>query len=142
MVTMTEENKKRETDIFLTKGCKILVVDDEDLVRMLISDILAENGYEVYTLSVGDNAISKISEYNIDLLITDIKMPGINGIDLMCRAKKTYPYIDVIVITGYATLENEEYCMAHGAADYITKPFQFKRLLTSVDRIVGKRSQG
>jgi DNA-binding NtrC family response regulator len=116
------------------KRAKILIVDDEDTIRLLIRDILTENGYDVLEAKSGEEALNKVKDTMFDLLITDIKMPGMNGLELLTKVKTGYPDIAVIVITGYLDVKHEEYSITHGAADFIAKSSQFERLLASVNR--------
>lgn len=139
MVTRIESKEQFEEKPKPIKGVKILIVDDEDMIRMLIYDILTENGYNVWEARSAEDALNKVKEIMFDLLITDIKMPGMSGLELLHRVKMSYPDIKVIVITGYHEPRHEEYCMAHGAADFIMKSFQFENLLTSVDRTLKSR---
>jgi DNA-binding NtrC family response regulator len=134
-----ESEKQFEEKQDSLKGAKILIVDDEDMVRMLISDTLAENGYDVWEAKSAEDAINKVKETLFDLLITDIKMPGMGGLELLRYVKMSYPSIEVIIITGYHDPECEEYSMAHGAADFIMKSSHFEKLLTSVDRALKNR---
>jgi len=116
-----ESNKQTETIRTHNKKPKILIVDDETLVRELMKDILKECGYEVAEAENGEKAIAMIGESSYDLLITDIKMPGTNGIVLLQNVRVSYPDTKVIVITGYPTDEERDNCFSHGAADFIAK---------------------
>ena len=114
------------------KGNRILVVDDEDGFRMFVNDILSDHGYAVTEANSGEDALRKVHEKEFDLLITDIKMPGMSGLELLCKVKMSYPNVEVIVISGSSDPEFIEYSKTHGAADFIVKSLQFDRLLLSV----------
>lgn len=134
-----ESVKQFEEEQEPLKAAKILIVDDENGIRMLIYDILTDNGYDVCAATCAEEALSKIKETVFDLLITDIKMPGMSGLELLPKVKMICPDIEVIVITGYHEPVQEEYCMAQGAADFIMKSLQFENLLSSVDRTLRGR---
>ena len=91
------------------KGAKILVVDDEDGFRMFINNLLSDYGYDVMEACNGEDALCKVKETEFDLLITDIKMPGMNGRELLGKVKTNYPNIEVIVISGITDPEFVEY---------------------------------
>jgi len=114
---------------------KILVVDDEPLIRDLLRDILREEGYEVSVAKEGLSALKKVKREETDLVITDVKMPGLDGIKLLKEIKKVSPSTPVIVITAYGTIENAVEAMKKGAYDYITKPItpdQIKLVLQKI----------
>ncbi len=103
---------------------KILVVDDERPLTILMSRILGDAGYEVETALSSEEALEKLKHYNPNLIISDLKMPGMSGIDLLKKVKNQYPDIDFILLTAYATVENAVETMKIGALDYIVKPFK------------------
>ena len=84
---------------------KVLVADDEEIIRELAKEVLEAEGYEVVTAEDGSAALSKIAEGGIDLLLTDIKMPEIDGLRLIREARKVTPDLPSIIMTGYATIE-------------------------------------
>jgi len=129
---MTDSQKQSMDEQNPLKGAKILVVDDEDGFRMFVNDILSDYGYDVMEASNGEDALRRVKEKVFDLLITDIKMPGMNGLELLCKVKMNYPNIEVIVISGSNDREFVEYSKAYGAADFIVKSLQFEKLLLSV----------
>jgi len=114
---------------------KILVVDDEPLIRDLLRDILKEEGYEVSIAKEGLSALKKIKKEEVDLVITDVKMPGLDGIKLLKEIKKVSPSTLVIVITAYGTIENAVEAMKEGAYDYITKPITPEQLKLVLQKI-------
>ncbi|MCX5707972.1 MAG: response regulator [Candidatus Omnitrophica bacterium] len=109
---------------------KILVVDDEDVIRDVLSKYLKRYGYFVDTAEDGNIALKKLKEtpgYN--LIITDLMMPGVDGLEVLRSIKKTNPYIEVIVLTGYYTIENAVQAIRVGAFDFICKPCDFTQLV-------------
>ncbi|MGQ9745889.1 MAG: sigma-54-dependent transcriptional regulator [Dissulfurimicrobium sp.] len=106
------------------KDIRILVVDDEQPITILLSRILQQPGYLVKTAGSGREALSIIEEFSPNLVITDLKMPDMNGIDLMREVKKKRPEIDFILLTAFATVENAVMAMKEGAEDYLIKPLK------------------
>ncbi|HOE18709.1 MAG TPA: sigma-54 dependent transcriptional regulator [Syntrophorhabdaceae bacterium] len=116
----------------------ILVVDDEDSIRNRCVQLLQRKGYTVRGVNDGEQALFIIKKDNLSLVIADIRMPGLNGIDLLEKIKETHPDIEVVMITGYGTIDNAVEAMKLGAYDYITKPFDMDRLLKVVEHIETK----
>lgn len=102
---------------------KILIVDDEALVRNFLSETLTRKNYEVTTASNGMKALSQMKEGHFDLLITDMRMPDLSGLDLLKKAKEISPSMVVIVITAFGSIENAVEAMRLGAFNYLIKPF-------------------
>ena len=117
----------------------ILVVDDEEAVRRPLARNLVSAGYEVREASSADEALRMLSAADMDLLITDIRMPGMDGIELLRRAKVTSPDLEVIVVTAYATVETAVEAMKLGARDYLTTPFSREEVLLRVERVLRER---
>ena len=117
----------------------ILVVDDEEMVRTPLARNLASAGYEVREACSADEALQALSTESVDLVITDIRMPGTDGIELLRRAKATSPDLEVIVMTAYASVETAIEAMKSGARDYITKPFSRDEVLLRVERVLRER---
>ena len=105
------------------KEIKVLIVDDEAIVRDALSDWLKDIGYQVLTADNGHKALEVIEKEKPDIMIADLVMPGMDGIELMRRAKAQQPNIEVIIITAYASIPTAITAMKEGAYDYIEKPF-------------------
>src|SRR5581483_4119908 len=103
---------------------KILVVDDEQSMRDVLSIMLKRAGYTVTTASDGDEAIAHLGKEIFDLVITDLKMPKVGGLEVLKAVKASSPDTVVLVITAFASAESAVEAMKHGAYDYLTKPFQ------------------
>jgi len=101
----------------------ILVVDDDNLVNEFITETLQRSGYEVNSASSGPEALTMIKEYEFDLILTDVRMPDMDGITLLKNIKKLTPETVVIVITAFGTVQNAVDAMKKGAYDYVLKPF-------------------
>ena len=119
----------------------ILVVDDEDIVVSLVRDALEDEGYHIDTASNGTSALKIITENQIDLLITDIRMSPMDGIELSRRAREFSPDLNIIFMTGYANLNSAKDAIKHGAVDYILKPFELAEIRQSVAKAVEKIQQ-
>ena len=114
---------------------KILVVDDEkDMLTLLSRYITEETDYQVKTENDPLNALEMFEKEPFDLVIMDLKMPGMGGLDLLRRIKKTRPDTSAIIMTAYATIETAVEAIQEGAYDYITKPFRRERILLTIDK--------
>lgn len=102
---------------------KILIVDDEEIVIKGTTKILQRENYELDSAFSGEEALAKMKTNSYDLVITDLMMPGINGIEVLKRIKADYPDVLVVMFTGYATVESAREALKLGAFDYIPKPF-------------------
>ncbi len=100
---------------------RILLVDDEQSMRDFLSIMLKKDGYDVVAAQNGDNALKAVQSEIFDLVITDVKMPGVDGIGVLKSVKEVSPETVVIMITAYATAETAVEAMKLGAYDYITK---------------------
>jgi DNA-binding NtrC family response regulator len=116
---------------------RILIVDDEldmlVLLRMMIED---STEYEVETTNNPSEAIKILKEKDIDLVISDLKMPGMDGIELFDELREVSPDVPVIIITAYGSLELADEAMKKGVADFITKPFRKDNILFTISRVL------
>ena len=119
---------------------RILVVDDERIVCESCQRILDEEGYEVEIALSGQDAFAKMKESPFDIVITDLKMPGIDGMDVLKHFQKEYPETIVIMITGFSTVETAVEAMKLGAFDYIPKPFTPDEVSVVVKKAIEKRA--
>ena len=120
---------------------RILCVDDEAVILDSFRKILVLDGYSIDTVETGAEALGLIQQHHYDFLFTDLKMPTMSGEDVAKSAKHLRPDIDVIVITGYATVESAVECMKHGVMDYIQKPFTETELTDMVKKFVYRRRE-
>jgi YesN/AraC family two-component response regulator len=118
----------------------ILVVDDEKMFRNLLFKTLQAKQYPVTVAADGEEALRLIEEKRFDLVISDLNMPRLGGIDLLKRVSKLSPDTAVIIITGFASLDTAIAALKEGAYDYITKPFQIEEILHAVERVREKIS--
>lgn len=119
---------------------KILVVDDEPLKRITLHIELSEAGYEVFEASDAGEARQVVESRPIDVVVSDVRMPGMSGLDLLAHVKRIRPEIDVILMTAYATVDTAVLAIKRGAYDYITKPFTTQQLLDKLQRLEAARS--
>ncbi|MBI3002495.1 MAG: zinc-ribbon domain-containing protein [candidate division NC10 bacterium] len=117
----------------------ILVIDDELFMRRLCDDMLALRGFKVLTAENAKEGLAKIEKGGIDVILLDIMMPDLTGIEFLPVIKKTDPDVFVIIITAYASLETAIEALKKGAYDYIRKPFRPHELYHSVDKAIGRR---
>lgn len=121
------------------KRARILVVDDDEFFRFLCSDILTSAGYEVVVAICGAEAIKIIENESLDVVITDLIMPDMNGLELLQRIKQYNTFIEVIVITGYGSIETAVEALKNGAIDYIRKPLNGVEILHTVAACLEKK---
>ena len=119
---------------------RILVIDDEMIVCESCKRILEEDGYEVETALSGREAIDKMKENPFDIVITDLKMPEIDGMEVLRTFRKEYPDTIVIMITGFSTVETAVEAMKLGAFDYIPKPFTPDEVSIVVKKAIEKKN--
>jgi CheY-like chemotaxis protein len=119
----TRESKTLKRVEVRNPEARILCVDDEEVILDSFRKILVLNGYSVDTVETGQEALGLVQMHDYDFVFTDLKMPAMSGTDVAKSVRHLRPDIDVIVITGYATVESAVECMKHGVVDYIEKPF-------------------
>ncbi|WP_224249205.1 response regulator [Hyalangium gracile] len=120
-------------------GISVLVIDDEPDMREMLAFSLPANEFEVVTADGGRAAVEVLGTRRFDVAITDLKMPGMNGVETVAALRELDPDMEVIVATGYASLETALACMKHGAYDYIRKPYDIAELRHLILRAVEKR---
>ncbi|OGQ58943.1 MAG: hypothetical protein A3J24_08345 [Deltaproteobacteria bacterium RIFCSPLOWO2_02_FULL_53_8] len=121
------------------KKARILVVDDDEFFRVLCSDILTSAGYEVVVASCGAEAVNIVESESLDVVITDLVMPDMSGLDVLQRTKQNNALVDVIVITGFGSIETAIEALKSGAVDYIRKPFNGAEILHTVSACLEKK---
>ena len=113
---------------------KILVVDDEPRICRLLTELLTREGYDVDSALSAEEALGLLKDGDYEMLISDLKMPGMDGFELIKMIKKHHPDVAAIMITAYATVETAVQALRHGADDYVTKPFDINELKKVVGR--------
>ncbi len=117
----------------------ILIVDDEISIRETLKMLLKPN-YDVRTAVDGREALQSIQKDKIDLVLLDLIMPGLSGIDVLQQIRKNDPDIEVIIITAYGTPQSVQEAMRYGAGDFITKPFDIPNLIDRINKSLEKRN--
>jgi len=157
---MTEQKQKKERELVLNESLKldftseaktlkraevenpkarILCVDDEEVILGSFRKILVLDGYSVDTVETGQEALGLIQKHHYDFLFTDLRMPMMDGVEVCKSVKHLRPDIDVIIITGYASVETAVETMKYGALDYVQKPFTEDELIEFVKKSLIKR---
>jgi two-component system response regulator FlrC len=119
----------------------ILVVDDSPQMRIALKEALQKLGHRVVLCENGVNAIEKLHQHDFSLVVTDMKMPKMDGLTFLREVRQSVGNLPVLVITGFGTIENAVETMKEGATDYIMKPFSFEILKKAIDNILAKARQ-
>ena len=118
---------------------KILIVDDEVSMREFLEIMLSKEGYKVSSSGSGKEALKMLNDTIYDLIVSDVQMPGMNGIELLRNVKEVCPDTTVIMITAYASTESGVEAMKAGAYDYITKPFKVDEIKLIIKNALEKK---
>jgi len=119
---------------------KILIVDDELIMRESLAAWLERDGHQIDTAASGEEAIEKLDKIRFDILLIDIKMDGISGLEVLKHVKKNDPDVDVVMITAYGSISTAIEAMKNGAFDYLLKPFDPDQLGVLIDKIIKNRA--
>ncbi|MFI5295085.1 MAG: sigma-54-dependent transcriptional regulator [Thermodesulfovibrionales bacterium] len=119
----------------------ILVIDDEDIVRTSCSRTLTPGGFEVKLAKNGQEGLKMMGEEKFDLVLTDLKMPDMDGIEVLRKIKQDWPKVEVIIITGYQTVDTAVKAIKLGAFDYIEKPFTPDSLMNAVSKALDHKNK-
>jgi DNA-binding NtrC family response regulator len=117
----------------------VLVVDDQSAMRLTLTALLKQAGHTLMQAGTGDEALAKISENDFDVVITDLKLDKVTGLEVLQAAKANNPQTEVIVLTGFGSIESAVAAMKAGAIDYLTKPFDTEELLLAVQRAMERQ---
>lgn len=119
---------------------KLLIVDDDPTVLSVMKKLAIGAGYTTFSVQSGEDALRTLETgEKIDVLITDVCMPGMDGMELLRKVKAGYPDVEVIMVTGFGTLETAVQTLRHGAVDYLKKPFKVDEFLGAIERAVDHR---
>ncbi|MBW2030710.1 MAG: response regulator [Deltaproteobacteria bacterium] len=118
---------------------KIMLVDDEERFLLTVEKLLSKRGYDVVTATSGEEALEKLNSHNIHVVILDVKMPGMDGISTLREIKRKFPLVEVIMLTGHATVETAIDGLKSGAADYLMKPADIVVLMEKAQEAFEKR---
>ena len=118
---------------------RILVVDDERVIREILADFLTMEGFSVQTAADGQDALASLSRGHFDLVLSDLKMPGVGGLELLAAIQEHTPHVVTVIMTGFGTVETAIDAMKRGAYDYILKPFKVEEVVRTIRRGLEKR---
>ncbi len=121
------------------KKLQILILDDEPIVCKRLKPAFLKAGYEVETYTDSANAMARTLEKNFDIVITDLKMEGMSGMEFLTEVKKQSPRTEIIVITGFATLEASKESFQKGVFNFVAKPFKLTDILEMVTQLKNER---
>src|SRR5437762_1461824 len=117
----------------------VLLVEDEAALRTAVAEQLTDRGYHVEQAESGEAALAKLAEFAFDVIITDLRLPGVDGAAVVDAAVDRYPDIVAIVVTGYGTVKDAVEAIKRGAWDFVSKPFQIDELLHVLDAALEQR---
>nr|MBN2278203.1 response regulator [candidate division Zixibacteria bacterium] len=133
-----EELLKAKIEQLMTAGRpRVLVVDDEEIIAQSLKDFLEMRDYDVLTADSGYKALDLLNNSKADIIITDVRMPGMTGEDLLTAVKNRFPHIPVLLMTGYSNMNAQE-AQKSGAAAFISKPFRYEELSRLIDSTLDK----
>jgi DNA-binding NtrC family response regulator len=125
----------------LNMKTRVLIVDDEEEFVQALSERLTIRDYDVTTSLSGEDAIEKLKHYNFDVIILDVAMPGMDGIETLRKIKGLKPLVEVIMLTGHATVSSAVDGMKLGAFDYLMKPCETKELIAKINAGFERKSE-
>ena len=134
---MVEEHHPKKAE----QKARLLVVDDEANLRAALRDLLSLMGYYVEEAQSGSEALKLLENSSFDLMLLDIRMPGMSGVEVMNCVRKLYPDMSIVILTAHATLESAVAAVRLGAVDYMLKPFNIEDLGTTISHALKERSQ-
>ncbi len=120
---------------------KLLVVDDEQRFLFTAEKILKRQGFDVFIAESGQKALSLLDENDVQVVVLDVKMPGMNGTQTLKEIKRQYPHVKVIMLTGHATVPSAVETMQMGASDYLMKPVAMDQLIKKIRELVDRNAK-
>src|SRR6185295_5914024 len=117
----------------------LLLVEDEAPLRQAIAEQLGDRGYQVEQAESGEAALARLADFAFDIIVTDLRLPGIDGSAVIEAAVARYPHIIAIVVTGFGTVKDAVEAIKRGAWDFVSKPFQIDELLHVLDSSMERR---
>jgi two-component system response regulator AtoC len=122
------------------KSKHLLIVEDEDALRSAVAERLSDEGYAVDQARSGEDALRMLDAFAYDVVVTDLRLPGMDGRQVLERGLERYPDLVVVVVTAFGTMKDAVEAIRRGAADFIAKPFQFEELLHVIQTSLERRS--
>ncbi len=123
----------------MTTQGRILIVDDEEQMRDLLTKVLDKNGYQVSAAGDGEQALALLEKEPVDLVVTDVRMPGVSGLEALKAIKELNPEIVVIIMTAFGSIDQAVQAVKDGAYDYINKPFKIDEMLLTIEKALEER---
>ncbi|HKZ88325.1 MAG TPA: response regulator [Candidatus Bathyarchaeia archaeon] len=120
---------------------RILVIDDDENITKVVSAILKEEGYDVESAGTGGEAVKKSQKTHYDLMLIDVRLPDMDGTELLTKVRDTMPRIRKVIVTGYPTLQNAVAALNKGADAYVMKPFDVEKMLNTVKEQLERQKQ-
>jgi DNA-binding NtrC family response regulator len=120
---------------------KVLVVDDDSVVGHSINRVLTEQGFQVREALSGPEALDELGHQQYDMVFTDLRMPGMDGLDMAARMKKSHPQLPVVVITGYGTEASEQKARDLGVAGFLHKPLSPQSIIENAERVMREQEE-
>lgn len=118
----------------------ILVVDDELLIRDLLYDFFTQQGWDIAIAESGEKALEILRDKKVDLMLTDLRMPAMDGMTLTSQVREDYPDIPVVIMTGYPSVDSAVDALRQRVADYVIKPFNINKLYKTIEANLKKES--
>ena len=118
---------------------RIMLVDDEERFLQTTKKMISKKGYDALTATSGEECLKKLEEELVHVVILDVKMPGMDGVETLKHIKQRFPLVEVIMLTGHATAESAVEGLKLGATDYLTKPTNIEDLITKAEEAYNKR---
>lgn len=125
----------------MVEAARILIVDDDENIRKVLTTILEDEGYSVESVDTAKKAIERTRRKSYNLALIDIRLPDMEGIELLTRMKDTTPKMRKVIITGYPTLQNAIEAVNRGAEVYILKPFDMEKVLKTIEDQLRKQKE-
>jgi DNA-binding response OmpR family regulator len=125
-----------EPSEYPSPNARVLIIEDDEEMRSLLKDFFVEEGFDTDSVSKGYDALGMLGKKSFDLVITDIRMPGLTGLDILPRIKKLQPSISIIIITVFGSEEVRRRAYERGATLYLEKPIQFQKLRELIHQMV------
>ncbi|MCK4574500.1 MAG: response regulator [candidate division Zixibacteria bacterium] len=119
----------------------ILVVDDELLIRDLLYDFFNQQGWDISIAENGEKALDILREKKVDLVLTDLRMPDMDGLALTTELRKDHPHLPVIIMTGYPSVDSAITALRQKVADYVIKPFNINKLYKTIEAKISEAKQ-
>ena len=125
----------------MDKTARILIVDDDENIRRVLAAILEDEGYSVESVGTAKKGIEKSETDFFNLALLDVRLPDMEGIELLAKLRETKPKMRKIIITGYPTLQNAMGAVNQGADAYVTKPFDIEKMLKTIEEQLKKQEE-